>query len=396
VAAAGRAYMVVALPPPTSLRLSPAGALGSSLLSTMEMLLLLLPLQQPAALRAATNSRRVNWFNGTPSSSWSNTLTVVYYAADCGLTRDRGLCWLFRPAGGSWTVGKDGLNLAGWLAAHGPASEAPAITGTMPCCGCWGVAANGTFSSTGRCASATGSNASRQANALVRAAGLTIEPTGSFPVGFILDEGWMLPGSLQSAVTMLEEEGWTGLAIDNENLAKPSSLPEMFRRLLGNLSKVMTAANKSVVVDVCSTWSGDIGGPSHLAAYAQAAPTNIRFMDMAEYFAHGFIPGGVKAQLADLKTKYFSAPNQLHMIAPAVGLTEMPGHENASCGGWPQCANLSNPQCGCLNYGWNQSALAAFVIEVEKLGIREIDVWRQDSEYCFPAAPSFFVATHAS
>eukprot|EP01043_Picozoa_sp_COSAG02_P044451 COSAG02_NODE_3973_length_5970_cov_1.807529_2_plen_137_part_00 len=56
----------------------------------------------------------------------------------------------------------------------------------------------------------------------------------------------------------------------------------------------------------------------------------------------------------------------------------MPGHENASCGGWPQCANVSNPACGCLDYGWNHSAFATFVREVEALGIQEIDVWRQD------------------
>jgi hypothetical protein len=55
-------------------------------------------------------------------------------------------------------------------------------------------------------------------------------------------------------------------------------LPEMFRRLLGNLSKVMTAADKQVVVDICSTWSGDIVGPSQLQGYAKAAPTNVRFM----------------------------------------------------------------------------------------------------------------------
>eukprot|EP01051_Picozoa_sp_SAG22_P019690 SAG22_NODE_3714_length_1562_cov_1.432673_1_plen_336_part_00 len=307
-------------------------------------------------------------------------------------------------------------------------------------------------------------------------------------VDFLLGERWLLPGSLASAAAMLEAEGWTGLAIDNEDLAgsklpgspgnaptkdkacqqrldaicnnasvnaacvdglqkdygsnytvlplkalfdrsptsatdmwrcfshlalnagrtawsagaelpaafctmdrgvrldsacappKPSELPEMFRRLLGNLSEVMTAANKTVVVDITSTWKGDIGGPSHLAGYADAAATNVRFMDMAEYFAHGFETGGVNAQLADLKNKYFSAAGQLHMIAPAVGMTEMPGHENASCGGWPQCANVSNPRCGCIDYGWNQSALAAFVAEVERLGIREIDVWRQDSE----------------
>lgn len=92
-------------------------------------------------------------------------------------------------SGGQWTVGEDGLDLAGWLAAHGPASAAPAITGTMPCCGCWEVnTTSGVFSSIGRCASATGSNASRQANTLVREAGLTIEPTGAFPVPFVLDE----------------------------------------------------------------------------------------------------------------------------------------------------------------------------------------------------------------
>ena len=97
---------------------------------------------------------------------------------------------------------------------------------------------------------------------------------------------------------------------------------------------------------------------------------------------HHSIAGGVKQQLADLKSKYFSAASDqnLHMIAPAVGLTGMPGHKNASCGGWPQCANTSDPKCGCIDYGWNQSTLANFVAEVESLGIREIDVWRQDSE----------------
>ena len=54
--------------------------------------------------------------------------------------------------------------------------------------------------------------------------------------------------------------------------------------------------------------------------------------DMAEYNAGGNIAGGVKQQLTDLTSKYFNGSAQLHMIAPAVGLTEMPGHENASCG----------------------------------------------------------------
>ena len=53
---------------------------------------------------------------------------------------------------------------------------------------------------------------------------------------------------------------------------------------------------------------------------------------MAEYNAGGNIAGGVKQQLTDLTSKFFNGSAQLHMIAPAVGLTEMPGHENASCG----------------------------------------------------------------
>ena len=40
---------------------------------------------------------------------------------------------------------------------------------------------------------------------------------------------------------------------------------------------------------------------------------------MASYFARGNIAGGVKAQLADLKSKYFSGADQLKMT---VGLTE--------------------------------------------------------------------------
>lgn len=91
-------------------------------------------------------------------------------------------------------------------------------------------------------------------------------------------------------------------------------------------------------------------------------------MDMALYFAEG----------ANLKLPRLMQLLPLQMIAPAVGVTEMAGHANASCGGWPQCANITNPKCGCLNYGWNHSTFAAFVRQVEALGIGEIDVWRQD------------------
>ena len=47
----------------------------------------------------------------------------------------RSVSWF--TSGGYWPTGTDGLNFSSWLAAHGPGSAAPAITGTQPCCGCW-------------------------------------------------------------------------------------------------------------------------------------------------------------------------------------------------------------------------------------------------------------------
>jgi hypothetical protein len=307
---------------------------------------------------------------------------LVREGAGNGGAGPRRVSW-FNSAGG-WTVGADGRNLSAWLDVYGPRSALPSITGTMPCCGCWATHPNGSFYNTGRCASATGTNVNhdpseaarlKALNQVVREQGLSIEPTGAFTVDYLLKERWMLPGSLESAVSMLDSEGWTGLGIDNENFppAMPMALPEMFGRLLGNLSKVMTAANKTVVVDVCSTWKGDLGGPDYLSGYAKRAPTNVRFMDMAQYFSHGWgtlkVGGGFVNQKKLLPLSAF---------ATAVGLTEMPGHANASCGAWPQCANVSNPACGCIDYGWNHTQFAAFVKDVEEAGITEIDIYRQD------------------
>jgi hypothetical protein len=115
-------------------------------------------------------------------------------------------------SGGGWTVGTDGLNLTQWISTH-----RGAITGTFPCCGCWGIADNGTFTNTGRCASLTSADPAQRLNyEAVVSAGLTIEPTGAFPVEWVMSEAWLKPGVLQSAVDMLKREGWDGLAIDNE------------------------------------------------------------------------------------------------------------------------------------------------------------------------------------
>lgn len=184
---------------------------------------------------------------------------------------NRKVTWF--TSGGAWPVGTDGLNLSQWVATH-----RNAITGTMPCCGCWNVLANGTFMNSGRCASATGytpnGDPNRTATLIadwraVTDAGLTIEPTGGFTTEFLRSEAWMIPGSLGSAVELLRREGWDGLCIDNEDYppTMPPDLPAHFANLLGNLSRAVAAANKTLVVDVTSTWTDDIGGAKYLAGY---------------------------------------------------------------------------------------------------------------------------------
>lgn len=189
-------------------------------------------------------------------------------------------------SGGAWPIGTDGLNLSQWITAH-----RGAITGTMPCCGCWAALksvrplalavrpparmaqriwhtelanqcsagrsllfypvfhsvvcfgtshcalanigtpltacvwinrSNGTFVNTGRCSSKTGYTpdgdpvraAVHRANwAAAANAGVTLEPTGGFSVGFILNGSWMQPGSLDSLVQMLQTEGWDGIGL---------------------------------------------------------------------------------------------------------------------------------------------------------------------------------------
>jgi hypothetical protein len=54
-------------------------------------------------------------------------------------------------------------------------------------------------------------------------------------------------------------------------------------------------------------------------------------MDMGSYYAGE--SAGAPRQVLNNLTLAQQLP--LPMIAPAIGLVEMPGHENASCGGWP-------------------------------------------------------------
>lgn len=281
----------------------------------------------------------------------------------------------FHPGAGWPTPSTDDLNITQWIMRH-----RGALTGLFPCCSCWGVFPNGTFYNTGRCLGATGTNTLnndttadmfKRVTKFALAAGLTIEPTGAFPVDYIMSERWMVPGAIESAVDLVQREGWTGLGVDNENYppSMPATMPAKFAMLLANLSTAFDKAGLTLVADVCSTWSGAIGGPEYLPLYHKASPLSLRFMDMAEYFNKGN-PVQKVVNLTHLLP--------LSVIAPAVGMTELAGHANASCGGWPQCANISNPACGCLDYGWNHSAFSAFIRGVEALGVTEIDVYRQD------------------
>ena len=114
-------------------------------------------------------------------------------------------------------------------------------------------------------------------------------------------------------------------------------MPSAFANLLGNLSAAFSNVGKTLVVDVASDWEGNIGGPEHLRSYAQRAPPDqpnaggLRLMDMGSYYAGE--SAGAPRQVLNNLTLAQQLP--LPMIAPAIGLVEMPGHENASCGGWP-------------------------------------------------------------
>ena len=99
---------------------------------------------------------------------------------------------------------------------------------------------------------------------------------------------WEQPGSMESAVDLVKRNGWAGLGYDNEAAAKGADprLPSAFAAFIGNLSAALHGAGHRLVVDVTSTWHGNLAGPEVLPLYAKHAP-DATFMDMAEYF-NGF------------------------------------------------------------------------------------------------------------
>eukprot|EP01052_Picozoa_sp_SAG31_P072279 SAG31_NODE_31241_length_370_cov_0.955720_1_plen_123_part_11 len=114
---------------------------------------------------------------------------------------------------------------------------------------------------------------------------------------------------------------------------------------------------------------------------------------MSTYTAAGHVPGGNAAQLRALKHRFEIPPSQL---APAVGLVDGPGHQNASCEGWPagrpRCANARDPACGCFNCSWNAWTFRRSVHDAEALGFEKIDVYRADAAPPPGTIPAWFVA----
>ena len=104
---------------------------------------------------------------------------------------------------------------------------------------------------------------------------------------------------------------------------------------------------------------------------------------MASYFGPGHHVSAGKPGFRSMSEAKGIARNFLDQATTAraavgLGLVDTPGHQNASCGGWPQCANISYPKCGCFDYSWNQTSLHEFLVFVDSLGVRELDIWRGD------------------
>eukprot|EP01046_Picozoa_sp_COSAG06_P006629 COSAG06_NODE_313_length_17764_cov_4.287235_11_plen_235_part_00 len=126
---------------------------------------------------------------------------------------------------------------------------------------------------------------------------------------YLLEEYWTQPGSMESAVELVRQEGWAGLGLDNEASAQSDArLPGLLASFIGNLSTALHAAGFRLVVDVTSTWHRNIAGPEYLPLYGRAAAPSTVFMDMATYF-NGRPNGMSMAEtLAKVRNAFFVSP----------------------------------------------------------------------------------------
>lgn len=289
---------------------------------------------------------------------------IVFSAVS--ISAERRVNWFF-PKGGV-TQSNDGLNLTAWATKY-----RGALTGVFPCCSCWETLDDGKFVSTGRC---QGWISTPQEMKELKELELSIVPSGTVTVDWLLNKKWNLPGSMESLLSLVESEGWDGIGIDNEN--DPANddwddrIPQMYGLLLESMSSALHNSGRYLSVDVNSRWKHNIGGPEYIPEYGAKAPTSI-FMDMAEYYYQPNKPYDNMKILHDYQELLL--PSQAGI---GVGLVDMPGHENASCSGWPQCTDFDNPACMCIDYGWNEQSFRKFIKDAAESGVQEIDVWRND------------------
>ena len=258
----------------------------------------------------------------------------------------------------------------------------------MPCCGCWSILPNGSFIASGMCIglqsrcnqyvagkpSECDPRMQSQRDAEIRAElamGLEIIPTGLMhqdnASAYLLEEYWARPGSMASAVELVRRNGWAGLGLDNEASAQGDArLPGKLASFIGNLSAALHGAGFRLVVDVTSTWHGNIAGPEYLPMYGRAAAPSTVFMDMATYFNSR--PNHMS--MAETLSKLSAMVGGPGRAAAGVGAEMLPGHFNASC----------DTPTNCLDYRWNHTAFARFVRTVEAAGVPEIDVYRFDRD----------------
>ena len=294
-----------------------------------------------------------------------HVLFLLLLLSATSISSERKVNWFF-PKGGV-TQSNDGLNLTAWATKY-----RGALTGVFPCCSCWEALDDGTFVSTGRC---QGKTSTPQEMKELKELGLSVIPSGTVSVDFLLQKKWTLPGSMESLLALVVTEGWDGIGIDNENDPTDAnwddSIPDMYALFLQFMSWTFLATEKHLSVDVNSRWKHNIGGPEYIPLYGLW--TKGTFMDMAEYHYQPDKPYDNMKILQDYQE--LIVPSQAGI---GVGLVDMPGHENASCSGWPQCTDFDNPACMCIDYGWTEESFRKFIMQAADAGVEEIDVWRND------------------
>jgi len=172
-----------------------------------------------------------------------------------------------------------------------------AITGVLPCCGCFGIGpdtssphnTNLTFSvntdpaSRGDAQHHSTCGDEYFSNPTLRKLGIQNIPQGGVDMGPANHTDFS--GMVAQAVAGCRKHGFDGLNLDNEMLSSPqpseplAAFARRYSWLIGNLSAAFAENGLQLAVDVSDTWSGDVCGPPFIADYARQAPA-ARMYDM--------------------------------------------------------------------------------------------------------------------